>query len=376
MRLKLLIFLVVTVTATAYTLVEYARVLPGGRLVAVDLAETGGLFENAEVTYRGVPAGRVESLRLTADGVRARLRLEIPVPAAGTLAVVANRSGVGEQYLDLRPASTAGPYLADGDVIPRERTRLPVSTARLLESADGLLRSVDPRDVETVVTELQQALDGPHLRRLLEAGSTLVDSAAGVLPETVSLVRHGETVLRTQRELGGELKAFARDLSAFTDDLEARHLDGAIDASVAVVPPVEKLVDGVSPHLRPLLTNLVIGGQTASARAHALRQLMIGYPAGIAGAFTVVQEDGLHFGLNLNLNVPPPCREGYLVERRYPQDTSVRAARLDTHCKAPRPSETAVRGSRNVPDPLPTPGIPGLRAWLAGYDPVTWRDGS
>ncbi|MEU7898330.1 hypothetical protein AB0B45_36390 [Nonomuraea sp. NPDC049152] len=105
----------------------------------------------------------------------------------------------------------------------------------------------------------------------------------------------------------------------------------------------------------------------------ALRQLLIGYPAGVAGAFTVIDDEGLHFGLHLNLNAPPSCTEGYVRRRRDPRDTRVERARLDTYCKAPRDSETGVRGARNAPEPLPTPSIPGLEEWVERYDPAIWQ---
>lgn len=53
--------------------------------------------------------------------------------------------------------------------------------------------------------------------------------------------------------------------------------------------------------------------------------------------------------------------------------TRVERARLDTSCKAPRDSETGVRGARNAPEPLPTPSISGLEEWVERYDPAIWQ---
>ena len=66
---------------------------------AKTLAESGGIFVGAEVTYRGVRVGRVSDLTLTSDGVRAHAQLDrgTEVPR-DTLAVVENRSAVGEQF--------------------------------------------------------------------------------------------------------------------------------------------------------------------------------------------------------------------------------------------------------------------------------------
>ncbi|MGW2222197.1 MlaD family protein [Nonomuraea sp. NPDC001684] len=386
MTVRLVAFALIGVVAVAYTLVRYARV--GADLfdpayrVTVELADAGGLFDGSEVTYRGVPIGRVESLAVAGDGARAVVRLGsgAPVPARGLLAVVANRSGVGEQYLDLRPAGGAGPYLREGDVIDRAHTRLPVPTSKLLGDTDRLLASIDPRDLETVVTELDKGLggNGPALRRLADAGEKLLGQAESVLPETVAVLHDGETVLDAQRASGSHLKAFAGNLASLTDSLRDGRGDLAhvIGRTPRAAESLERLTDGVAPHLRPLLTHLVIGGRTASARVTALRQLLIGYPAAVAGAFSVVDRDGLHFGLDLDLNVPRPCTRGYeRVRRRQPHDVGTRPPDPEAFCREPRGSATGVRGARNAPAPQPPPSIPGLQDWLAGYDPATGRKG-
>ena len=76
--------------------------------MSADLAQSGGIFVGAEVTYRGVTVGKVEGLRLSGDGVLVDARLDrgTEVPK-DTEAVVENRSAVGEQYLDLQPRTLA-----------------------------------------------------------------------------------------------------------------------------------------------------------------------------------------------------------------------------------------------------------------------------
>ncbi len=74
-------------------------------------ANSGGIFTNAEVTYRGVPVGRVGDLTLTQDGVSVALMIDDSAPQipASAKAVVANRSAIGEQYVDLQPDTTRAP---------------------------------------------------------------------------------------------------------------------------------------------------------------------------------------------------------------------------------------------------------------------------
>src|SRR4051812_50062470 len=80
-------------------------ILGGGYEVAADFRDSGGIFVNAEVTYRGVAVGRVTDMELVDDGVRVTLRIDPgadPVPA-DTEAAVATRSAAGAQYVILRP---------------------------------------------------------------------------------------------------------------------------------------------------------------------------------------------------------------------------------------------------------------------------------
>ena len=55
----------------------------GSYKVTANFVAGGGLYENANVTYRGVTIGRVESVGLTDDGVVAHMRLNSEYPGAG-----------------------------------------------------------------------------------------------------------------------------------------------------------------------------------------------------------------------------------------------------------------------------------------------------
>ncbi|WP_198320577.1 hypothetical protein [Actinosynnema pretiosum] len=85
--------------------------LLGGSSVRVGLAAIGGAFPGGEVAYRGVVVMWVGPMRLTEDGVDAGA----PPILSDLEVVVANRSTVGEQYVDLRPRREDGPVLAGGE---------------------------------------------------------------------------------------------------------------------------------------------------------------------------------------------------------------------------------------------------------------------
>jgi hypothetical protein len=81
--------------------------------VTAQFKQSGGIFTGAEVSYRGVRVGVVSDMRLTRDGVDVILSIENssrPIPA-DTVAQVANKSAVGEQYVDMQPRTDRAPSL-------------------------------------------------------------------------------------------------------------------------------------------------------------------------------------------------------------------------------------------------------------------------
>ncbi len=155
--------------------------------VRVELARTGGLYEHADVTYRGVSVGRVGDLDLTDGGVSAELRIRNSAPRipAGLTAHVANLSAVGEQYLDLRPDTGKGPFLHEGSVIPQPDTTVPAPPTKVLASVDNLVAALPRSSLRTVVDELGETFEGrgDDLEVLLDTGSEFLDAADAAAPE-------------------------------------------------------------------------------------------------------------------------------------------------------------------------------------------------
>ncbi|MFT4201105.1 MlaD family protein, partial [Gordonia sp. (in: high G+C Gram-positive bacteria)] len=165
-KIQLTAFAILGIVAMLIVGTSYAR-LP--RLagiseypITVQLKDSGGIFPNAEVTYQGVPVGRVESLKLTDDGVNANVRISRhapKIPASAEVAI-ASRSAIGEQYMDLRPTSASGPFLKSGSIIHSDKTELPPPLEDVVNSALDFAESVPVEDLQTIVEELGKAFNG------------------------------------------------------------------------------------------------------------------------------------------------------------------------------------------------------------------------
>ena len=390
-KVQLVVFLLLTVVGTGYVSARYVglddAVLGGGYVVTADFEEAGGIFENAEVTYRGAAVGQVDRLRLARDGVHVDLAIEdgVEIPA-DTIAVVENRSAVGEQYVDLQPRSQGGPFLADGDRVRSPENRTPLPTEVLLLNLNRLVESVDKRDLVVVIDELGSAFAGTgrDLQRLLDSGDALTREAVEALPETVRLIEDGQTVLATQRESGSAIKSFSEDLADLSQTL--RTSDGdlrrLLDNGIVASQEMQTLVRENEAAISALLANLLTTGQVTVARLDGLEQVLVTYPDNVSGGYTVVPGDGSsHFGLVLNSD-PHSCTKGYEGTRqRTPGSTSDVPANTDARCTEPRGSKTSVRGAQNAPAPSSrsaraVAGVAGAGRPVDRDDPGTAVSGS
>lgn len=370
LRAQLIAFCVIAAVGITYVGGSYVR-LPsllgiGQYKVYLDLPDTGGVFTNAAVNYRGTPVGRVGELSLTDDGVRVELDLDssaADIPA-DTEAVVANRSAIGEQFVDLRPNSDSEPYLEEGDVVSAGREALPVRVEDLLKSVDELSRSVPLDDLEVTVDELGKAFEGrgPQLQRLSDSLVRISDSGIRTMPQLQALIRDGATVLNTQAEQSGEIISFSRDLRTVTEALRDSDsdLERLIDTAPEFADETRRLVENSGEPLSRTVGNLSTTMKTVDPLAPSFKVLLQLLPALAAGGLSVAPGDGtIHFGLVLEMDNPTPCTQGYegtqrIIDEMKAQDPSFDPQEqnfppnYDAKCTVPFGSPTAVRGAERV----------------------------
>ena len=363
-RLQLVAFVVIAAVAVVYALFRFTdlgKVFGAdGYTVRLNLEDSGGIFSNAEVTYRGYNVGRVGDLRLTEDGLQVDLNIDPDAPdiPEDLDAVVANRSAVGEQYVDLRPRQNEGPYLSGDTVISADRTRTPVATDTLIRDLDSLASSVPTDSLRTLVDELDQAFagTGDDLQLLLDSTSDFTRMATEHLPQTIALINDAGTVLDTQAAQSDNIKSFAGDLRLLADQLRKSDPDlrRLISSTPRAARAVTDLLRESGPGLSVLLANLLTVSDIVGARKDGLEYALVSYPLfSAAGQGLLAADPGqAHLGLALNLFNPPPCTRGYeQTPRRNGTDTAGQGGSIppDTYCAEPPGSPINVRGSANVP---------------------------
>ena len=359
-RRRLLLFLVIGAIAVANAGARYAGLtdLVGddSYSVAVELEDSGGLYEAAEVTYRGVRIGSVERVEFRRDGVTAHLRIDEDMRVPRDLvAEVHNRSAVGEQYVDLVPRSADGPMLADGDVVRPADTTTPVAEEDLLLSIDRLVTSIDTGDLSTVVTELGTALGGrgEDVGRIIDNAGVLLDAGQASLSDLTTLLASGEVVLQTQSDLAPEISSTFSSLAVVTDVL-ARN-DAAVREVLTSGTHAGAALDGLATDLTPVLPSLLedVAGLAAvtTDRLTSLEQTLVVAPLALASGVTPGRDNKSHFALAI-AQAPDVCREGFIPasEWRSPNDFSTVETPEDIGCAeglpaTPRGGTQLVRGN-------------------------------
>ncbi|WP_040794311.1 MCE family protein [Nocardia higoensis] len=363
-RIQLVIFSVLTVvglTVMAGTYVQLPAMFGIGRYrVTVQLAATGGLYEHANVTYRGTNVGRVKEVRLTPEGVEAELSIDsdykIPADVA---AWVRSVSAIGEQYVDLVPPDpSTGGRLGDGAVIPVDRTQLPQDVGALLDQSERLLASVEDTRLRQVIDEAFKAFNGagPDLQRFIDSAALLVQEAQDSTEPTKKLIEQIGPLLDTQLRSQDAIRSWTADLATLTDELRSHDpaLRNLLRDSPAAMARVTQQFNELQPTLPILLSNLVSVGQVTSIYHAGIEQVLVVYPPLVASLITAIRgplEYGVMVDFMTVVHDPPACTTGFLPadERRSPSELDSVPTPPGLYCKIPQDSPIEVRGIRNTP---------------------------
>lgn len=394
-RIQLWIFAVITAATLTIMAIFYLR-LPatfgiGTYGVSADFVAGGGLYKNANVTYRGVEVGRVESVGLNPNGVTAEMRLNsgTPIPSNVT-ATVKSVSAVGEQYIDLVPPSgPSSAKLRNGSRIERQNTRIGQDVADLLKRAETLVNSLGDTRLRELLHETFIAANGsgPELARLIESARLLVDEANVNYPQVSQLIDQAGPFLQAQIRAGADIKTLSDGLARFTSDV--RQADPQLRSTLANAPSAadeaSTAFSGIRPSFPALAASLANLGRVGVIYHKSIEQLLVVLPALFAAITTAAggapQDEGAKLDFKLDLNDPPPCAVGFLPPplMRTPADETLRELPRDMYCKVAQNDPSTVRGARNYP----CQEFPGKRAPTIqlcrdpkGYVPVgrnPWR---
>jgi phospholipid/cholesterol/gamma-HCH transport system substrate-binding protein len=394
-RIQLAVFALITVITVGAIAVFYLQIPEkmgiGAYRITADFTAAGGLYNNANVTYRGVTVGRVEDVSLTDDGVAARMRIdsEFNVPANVT-ATVKSVSAVGEQYVDLvPPANPSKSDLQNGARIGKDRTAIPQDVAELLTKANQLLSTVTDSRLQDLLRETFQAFNGsgPELARLIQSARLLIDEANASWPQTSQLLDQAGPFLQAQIRSGDDIRSLANGLARLTTEVATAdpQLRSVLSTAPGAADAANATFSGIRPSFPMLAASVANLGRIGVIYTRSIEQALVIFPALQASLVTVAgnspADEGGKQDFKISINDPPPCSTGFLPPQfiRTPADNTLRELPKDMYCKVPQNDPSVVRGARNYP----CQEFPGKRAPTIqlcrdprGYVPVgnnPWR---
>ncbi|MGB8503594.1 MCE family protein [Mycobacterium sp.] len=212
-----------------------------------DFANTNGLYTGDEVRILGVAVGTVEKIEPQPNSAKVTFSVDrqYPVPA-DVQAVILSPSLVTARAMQLVPAYSSGPKLADGATIPQNRTAVPVEWDDLrqqLEKLTDSLQPTTPGGPSAVGEFINSAADN-----LRGEGDTARDAVIKLSQAVSALGDHSTDIFSTVRNLqllvsalsssSDLLAAFNTNLADITTVLSntpnevadaARGLDGAVN---------------------------------------------------------------------------------------------------------------------------------------------------
>ncbi|MBI2170183.1 MAG: MCE family protein [Actinobacteria bacterium] len=333
--------------------------------VTGDFENAMGVLPSAEVTYLGTQAGLVDTIDRIPGGVRITMKInrgqEIPRDAP---AHIWRKSALGEQYIDFtNPAGFDGdgPFLKEGDHVPRERTAIPIEFADMLRAADTLVGSIDPGDLRTVTHELATGLQGrtDDLRSLIVEGDRLAATFAERTEALDRLATNNTRLTRVFAAHSGSLASALEDLRAVSDTLVtvADDLGPLVDDGTELFGDLAPVVHDHRDSLACLLDAVddAVDLATTPARLAGLKTLLVDAPTGTDNlkAATDIERDSAgreHQWVRVDLvdDADDPA-DDFVPNRAVPSVPTVGACSVSFASVDPSEADAATPGSGVTP---------------------------
>jgi phospholipid/cholesterol/gamma-HCH transport system substrate-binding protein len=365
--------------------------------ISARFANAFGIVPNAEVTYLGVGFGTVTTVDRVPGGVRIGMKIERErrIPADAT-AAIGRKSAVGEPYIDFEPAAgtapedAGAPFLKAGDVVPQERTSVPLEFSELLRSASGVVASIPPDRLHTLVHELSLGLDGrsKDLRDLATASDDLAATFAAKTETLDRLAVNNTRLTHVVTEHRGDLASSLRSLQEVSDTLKRSRGDTSLllDRGSVLLTETADLVAAEKGNLDCDLKvlELLLDETTTPRRLDELRALLEIGPKAYAQFYDTidVEPDGpwIRVG-NISNQENPPAQ--YVPPKSLPPVQQVQACasalravnQLDAASSGdyrPRTAAPPAPGATSLPATGAMGAASGGGVLLAGWVVTAW----
>jgi phospholipid/cholesterol/gamma-HCH transport system substrate-binding protein len=276
----------------------------GPRTITAYFASATAIYVGDTVRVAGLKVGTITAL--DPDGDRTKMTLavdrDVPVPADAKAIIVAQNL-IAARYVQLTPTYQpgGGPTMADGGVIPVERTAVPVEWDDVKDQLMRLATELGP-DSPTSTTATGRFIDsaanamggnGDKLRQTLaqlSGAARIFSDGSGNL---VSVIKSLQTFVTALRDSNEQIVQFGDRLATLTSVLDENRSDlgaGITDLSTAI-GDVQRFVANTGNQTAEQIARLANVTQTLVDHRDALENLLHLAPTAVSNTYSAYDAD-------------------------------------------------------------------------------------
>lgn len=187
-------------------------------VASIELPDAVNLLRHSPVLLSGVKVGEVTAVNSNPAGVNITVRVESAyrVPADSAISIE-QLSALGEPYINFRPRTAGGPYLADGQQFTARDVTMPAAIPELSRAITTLLEQLDPKTIRSIVDTFSDGMAGteeviPQLARASNLFATMLRSRE---PQLRALLINAQIPGPEVATAGADLTVAAPQWSAF-----------------------------------------------------------------------------------------------------------------------------------------------------------------
>jgi len=272
-----------------------------------------GIYPGDEVRISGVKVGTISAI--TPAGTTATVVMDVDpkirVPADAKAVIVA-QNVVSARYVQLAPGYEGGPLLADGAVIPLDRTAIPVEWDEVKTQLTRLATELGPNS-QTSTTSVARFLDsaatamdgnGAKLREMLAQLSGVGRILAGGSGNITDILTNLQTFVTTLRDSKTQIVQFQDRLATLSSTIDGSRsdLDAALTNLAQAVGEVQRFIAGSRDQTSEQVRGLASVTQTLVDQRKDLEQVLHVAPNAAANAYNFYDPVTGTFNGNFVLN--------------------------------------------------------------------------
>jgi phospholipid/cholesterol/gamma-HCH transport system substrate-binding protein len=202
-------------------------VFRSGYEITAEFEDAGGLQEGDDVLIAGVRAGEVKSVELGNGKVIVTMHVDEHELPSTTRAEIILRTLVGRRSVDLQPTNDWNELLADGDVIPTERTAVPLDVPDFGRATEELLPEVDTEALDQLLVAVTDLARGQRdqVATLVAGGTQLTRVVNDQEQEVLELVRRLREVSEILASRDEQMASIIDDFGLVAGELVERRTD-------------------------------------------------------------------------------------------------------------------------------------------------------